>query len=60
MFQEWLAEILRRSTFLGWVAEHVEGDSRNLAAMFIHNSVYPAIVCSLVRLVVVVSWLIIR
>ena len=38
-FREWLAEILHHSAFLGWPAEHFEGDSRNLARMFLHNSV---------------------
>ena len=38
-FPEWLAEMLRRSAFLGLTAEHVEGDSCNLAGMFLHNSV---------------------
>ena len=34
-----LAEMLGRSAFLGWAAEHFEADSRNLAGMFFHNSV---------------------
>ena len=37
-FQEWLAEILHRSEFLGWATKHFKGDSRNLAGMFLHNS----------------------
>ena len=36
---EWFAEILRCNAFLMWAAEHFEGDSRNLAGMFWHNSV---------------------
>ena len=27
--REWLAEMLGRSAFLGWAAEHFEGYSRN-------------------------------
>ena len=38
-FGEWLAEILRQRTVLRLAAEHFEGDSRNLAGMFLHNSV---------------------
>ena len=38
-FGEWLAEILSHGTVLGLAAEHFEGDSRNLAGMFLHNSV---------------------
>ena len=40
--REWMAGILRSSTlsaFLGWVAEHFEDDSRNLAGMFLSNPV---------------------
>ena len=33
-FGEWLAEILRHRTMLGWAAEHFESDSQNLAWMF--------------------------
>ena len=40
MFQEWLAEMLRHSAFLGWSAEHFEGDSQNLGGMSLHNSVH--------------------
>ena len=35
-----MAEIFHPSAFLGWSAEHFEGDSRNLAGMFPHNSVF--------------------
>ena len=38
-FEELLAEMLCHSAFLGWAAEHFEGDSRNLAGMYLHNSV---------------------
>ena len=38
-FWAWLAEIFHQSAFLGWAAEHFEGDSRNLAELFSHNSV---------------------
>ena len=31
--------VLRHSVFLGWAGEDFEGDSRNLAGMFLHNSV---------------------
>ena len=34
-FWEWLAEMLQLSAFLGWAAEHFEGDSPNLAGMFL-------------------------
>ena len=34
-----VGEVLRHSEILGWAAEHFEGDSRNLAGMFLHNSV---------------------
>ena len=39
-FREWLAEILRQTIFLGWAVEHLEGDSQNLAGMFLPNSVH--------------------
>ena len=39
-FLEWLAEILRLSAFLGWAVEHLEGNSRNLVGIFVHNSVH--------------------
>ena len=33
--REWLAEMSpRHGAFLGWAAEHFEGDSQNLAGMF--------------------------
>ena len=38
-FKELLVENLRHSSILGRVAEHFESDSRNLAGMFLHNSV---------------------
>ena len=38
-FRELLAGMLRHGAFLGWTAEHFEGDSRNLAGMFFDNSV---------------------
>ena len=38
-FCAWLPEMLRNSAFLGWAAENFEGDSRNLAGMFLHKSV---------------------
>ena len=38
-FQEWLTEIVLRSAFLRWAAEHFKGDSRNLAGMFFHYTV---------------------
>ena len=38
-FREWLAETLCHSAILGWAVEHFESDSRNLAGMFLHNSV---------------------
>ena len=38
-FQEWPAEIFCHSAILGWAAEHIEGDSRNFAGMFLHNFV---------------------
>ena len=37
---EWLAEKLRHSAVLGWVAEHFEDDSRNSTGMCLHNSVH--------------------
>ena len=38
-FKELLVENLRLSSILGRVAEQFESDSRNLAGMFLHNSV---------------------
>ena len=38
-FWEWLTEILRHGTVLGWAAEQFESESWNLAVMFLHNSV---------------------
>ena len=32
-----MTEILRHGAFLGWAAEHLEGNSQNLAGMFLPN-----------------------
>ena len=34
-FWEWLTGILRPSAIMEWAAEHFEGDSRNMAGMFL-------------------------
>ena len=47
-FQEWLAEIMRHSAFLGRAAEHFKGNSLNLAGRFLYNSVFfPPLHCPL-------------
>ena len=53
-----MAEILRHSAFLGWAAEYFEGDSLNLAGIFLHNSVqtkFAIMCCTLIASAFVLS-----